>query len=298
MKWSLFVIACVCSLLTTVAAQPASTVDEAVCVPDCRRGYVCIEGECLSACNPPCDRGYECTDERECVLPQAAVPPGPSQPPTWQPPAPTPQPVQPTIPATAAGAVPNPSLPQLPADGLSKLGAGSTFGMTLRLSVFGNITIAGGGESLEENAATTLAFAPFLDFAINPNLTVGLGAMYVATVKGEDAEDSGSEFDIYPRLTGVLPTSTKTRLFARFSPGYSMIQLPNPAAVENPSGLLLLFELGLDFTVSETLRATTGIGYQKGYQSSSLDGQSFDLNSEFFMMFVGFGHESTTYRAQ
>ncbi len=36
------------------------------CAPECRPGYVCSGGACISACNPPCAEGYECTPELTC----------------------------------------------------------------------------------------------------------------------------------------------------------------------------------------------------------------------------------------
>lgn len=37
------------------------------CLPDCRAGFVCREGECVSACNPTCGEGEICNAKRECV---------------------------------------------------------------------------------------------------------------------------------------------------------------------------------------------------------------------------------------
>jgi hypothetical protein len=47
-----------CTFSSSAAAQ---------CVPECRSGYVCVEGQCVSACNPPCAAGERCTAEAECV---------------------------------------------------------------------------------------------------------------------------------------------------------------------------------------------------------------------------------------
>ena len=38
------------------------------CVPSCRDGYVCVEGQCVSACNPPCEPGQICTGSGQCVV--------------------------------------------------------------------------------------------------------------------------------------------------------------------------------------------------------------------------------------
>jgi hypothetical protein len=41
------------------------------CVPECRSGYACVEGECVSKCNPGCGAGERCTDAGECVASSA-----------------------------------------------------------------------------------------------------------------------------------------------------------------------------------------------------------------------------------
>jgi hypothetical protein len=45
----------------------------AACVPECRSGYICHAGRCVSACNPPCAQGERCSDG-EC-LPSSPPPP-------------------------------------------------------------------------------------------------------------------------------------------------------------------------------------------------------------------------------
>lgn len=37
------------------------------CVPPCRDGYLCHEGQCIAACNPPCAEGEQCVGEGNCV---------------------------------------------------------------------------------------------------------------------------------------------------------------------------------------------------------------------------------------
>jgi hypothetical protein len=37
------------------------------CVPTCRRGFSCEEGQCVSRCNPACSIGERCSARRECV---------------------------------------------------------------------------------------------------------------------------------------------------------------------------------------------------------------------------------------
>jgi hypothetical protein len=57
-------------------AQVAST-----CFPACRAGYLCHEGQCVSACNPPCAASEVCTSTGACeAAPSAVAPPAASAP--------------------------------------------------------------------------------------------------------------------------------------------------------------------------------------------------------------------------
>src|SRR5688572_32070037 len=43
------------------------------CFPQCRSGYLCLKGQCISACNPACANGQRC-QSGECV-PMTTSPP-------------------------------------------------------------------------------------------------------------------------------------------------------------------------------------------------------------------------------
>jgi hypothetical protein len=66
------------------AARPA--VAPAACFPDCRDGFTCHLGQCISLCNPPCPGGLECVAGRRC---EAPVQRGSAAPPYEPPPPPT-----------------------------------------------------------------------------------------------------------------------------------------------------------------------------------------------------------------
>lgn len=55
--------------LTTLAIACGDTEapSSASCTPECRSGFVCALGECISACNPPCARGEHCTGTGSAV---------------------------------------------------------------------------------------------------------------------------------------------------------------------------------------------------------------------------------------
>ncbi|MBN1653177.1 MAG: hypothetical protein JXA30_05315 [Deltaproteobacteria bacterium] len=44
------------------------------CVPKCRAGYICRQGQCVSLCNPPCASDETCTEAGACVSKEARTP--------------------------------------------------------------------------------------------------------------------------------------------------------------------------------------------------------------------------------
>jgi hypothetical protein len=54
-------------------AQPPAQAPQA-CVPACRSGYLCEQGQCVSACNPPCEAGTQCSGHGECVARSGGAP--------------------------------------------------------------------------------------------------------------------------------------------------------------------------------------------------------------------------------
>ncbi len=55
------------------------------CIPACRPGFACVDGQCVSACNPPCAAGLECTPDLRCVAPAPAQQSAPMQQPVATP---------------------------------------------------------------------------------------------------------------------------------------------------------------------------------------------------------------------
>ncbi len=62
---------CQWSKILMILAVPASgvstTAQAQTCVPECRDGFTCVDGECVSACNPPCNEGERCSGDGFCV---------------------------------------------------------------------------------------------------------------------------------------------------------------------------------------------------------------------------------------
>jgi hypothetical protein len=53
------------------APSPAAPAPAApfTCTPACRSGFLCLQGQCVSACNPPCAAGETCAESGECLRP-------------------------------------------------------------------------------------------------------------------------------------------------------------------------------------------------------------------------------------
>ncbi|MEM6994659.1 MAG: hypothetical protein AAF721_29355, partial [Myxococcota bacterium] len=62
-------------LLAASQSEPESpAAPVGACEPECRSGFSCVRGQCVSACNPACDPGLQCTNEGRCVGTAVAVP--------------------------------------------------------------------------------------------------------------------------------------------------------------------------------------------------------------------------------
>lgn len=54
---------------------PASAPGTAECVPQCRAGFLCVQGQCISSCNPPC-AGNEVCANGQCLAQAPGAAPG------------------------------------------------------------------------------------------------------------------------------------------------------------------------------------------------------------------------------
>lgn len=57
------------------ASEPSSDAVAAQCSPECREGFECVDGQCVSRCNPACGEGRVCTAERRCEASEPAEEP-------------------------------------------------------------------------------------------------------------------------------------------------------------------------------------------------------------------------------
>jgi len=205
--------------------------------------------------------------------PPAAPPPGAAEPPAAEPPA---------------AAAP----PVMAAEG----GAGAATKMRVGLNVvpmpFGTLKASFGGLSGSSDTKFAIGAHAFFDYLFTPNLFGGLGVQYTFNLKSKDQDsgDASKELDIMLRLGGGGYVADKLQLYGYVSPGYSIVMLPSDAGgVDNPKGFIVGFHAGAMYDVTPGAFLNLEIGYQLGFQSTSVLGTSVDFKSNLAQIGVGGG---------
>jgi hypothetical protein len=147
-----------------------------------------------------------------------------------------------------------------------------------------------GTSPLDNDTAFSVAVAPFLDVSLSPYVALGFSPQFIFGVQGKGASQSATEYDLRARLTARYPVSPNARVYARFSPGYSIVSLREdlPSGVSDPAGLLLDFAVGTEIAVLPKLFLVVDLGYQVGFQSTSdVDGSNVDFTTSYLHLGAG-----------
>ena len=153
---------------------------------------------------------------------------------------------------------------------------------------------ATGTSNASADTAFAVGVAPTLDFLASPYLSLGISPQAVFRVRTENGTgQSSTEYDIRGRLTGRLPLSAAgTAAYARLSPAFSVVAVPEPAAnvmpARSPKGFLVDLSVGVEVAVLPRLFAIVDLGYQWGFQSASLADVTFE-GTRYLHLGVGFG---------
>lgn len=125
---------------------------------------------------------------------------------------------------------------------------------------------------------------------MTPSLAVGASPQLVLKVKESGPVQSWTEYDLRARVTLVDPFASDSRLFARLSPGYSVLSPPSgflPLGVSNPAGFVIDCSIGAETPLGRDEKLVADIGYQFGFRGTSVDGQVVEARTRF--LHVGFG---------
>jgi hypothetical protein len=167
-------------------------------------------------------------------------------------------------------------------------------GGELALLPIGKLTVQSAAAKVSFDSELTLGVGGVLQIPLNDVFTIDFAPRIVFNVKSEQDTDSATELDLRARLTAGGNVAPSTRLYVALQPGYSFLFLPTdpPAGAEmsTPSGLTLGIAAGAMFRVSPGVHITSEIGYQFGFQSTTVSapGQSVDLDvTASFLHFAG-----------
>jgi hypothetical protein len=162
--------------------------------------------------------------------------------------------VHPTAPGAAAPQAPTPPASPVPvvAAAPSQPAAGTEVlaGLMVAVMPAGKFSTGTSTGSSSSDATTATAVAPFIDLAATPNVSVGFSPQIILHVKPEGVTDqSATEYDLRLRLTAKGAIAPNASVYMRFSPAYSIIDLPSSASdanvsLSNPKGFLLDFSVG------------------------------------------------------
>jgi hypothetical protein len=209
-----------------------------------------------------------------------------SEPPTS--PAPSPSAPVAVVAATpASSAVPTREDSSLPSVQL---------GVMFEMMPNGSIATSNGGSDVTTDAAFAVAVAPYLDVSPGRSyVSLGFSPQILLGVKGTAADaQSATEYDLRARLTLRDPVSPQGTVYLRFSPGYSIVSIPNlTAGWSDPKGPVFDFSVGTEVSVGSKLVFVFDLGYQLGFQSASSDaGVTADFNTRYLHVGVGFAQGS------
>jgi hypothetical protein len=163
-------------------------------------------------------------------------------------------------------------------------------GAQLELVPAGTLKAEGGGKSISSDTAFAYGVGGTFDLDLTPNFSIGVAPRLVLTLKGDEPGDkAGKELDLRARAMLHLPVADKLTAYGYVAPGYSFIFLPSGATADDPAGLVLGFGAGASYDVAPNLFVSAELGYQLGFQSTSVAGETLDLNSNLFSVSCGAG---------
>jgi hypothetical protein len=218
---------------TTVEAPVAS----AECIPNCRSGFLCHQGQCVSRCNPACAAGERCLANGECEAPAP-----PAAQPTFVPmPNPPPSGAAGTELDIASATTSNPAL-RAPGSfvfaargGLQVLGGGHIEGECSAEGAFSCFESSGRTDT-DENTPFMLG----LDALVHatPQLRLGAGYQWLpySEVTARDSSEDvhlGHEHALHALFEGVVPLSRNIALALRARGGLHLLMVGGDLADRN-----------------------------------------------------------------
>jgi hypothetical protein len=176
-----------------------------------------------------------------------------------------------------------------PAPADSKLSAQAQF----ELLPLGSASTTIDDMSMSTDTAVAYGISGMLDYAITPNISIGVAPRLVFNVMASDAQSGAAankQLDLRARLVGHLPVAPGLQAYAALSPGYTIV-LSGEDGVDNTTGFAIGGAAGLTYDLSPKMFIGGEVGYQRAFSSAELmaGGQTLSADSTLSYLHVGIG---------
>jgi hypothetical protein len=159
-------------------------------------------------------------------------------------------------------------------------------GAQVELLPLGSFHLASGQLSRNDSAEIAYGVSGTFDYALHRYLSIGFAPRLVMNVIAKDVAnpDAAQQVDLRVRLKAHAQVAPGVEVYGYVAPGYSILF---DRGSDNISGLAIAFGAGVTYDLSPSTFLSGEVGYQVGFQSEKVLGQTVDLHASY--LHVGFG---------
>jgi hypothetical protein len=190
-------------------------------------------------------------------------------------------------PAVATEAAPAPAAAE------TKMQVGVAF-VTGLLTKYGT-TNPFNGQSVSSDAAMPFGVGISFGYNVIPGLSVGIAPQFLFNIKPKDnySGAAAKEIDLMARIAYMYHVIPNLALGLEVIPGYSIISLSDDmkggADISSPKGFVIAGGLNALFDINDQFFANLAVGYQMGWQKTSVGGVDFDGKTKGMRLALGGG---------
>jgi opacity protein-like surface antigen len=157
----------------------------------------------------------------------------------------------------------------------------------------GSASASVGSNTISTDTAVAYGVSGMLDYAVTPNISIGVAPRLVLNVKASDAADrdgSGKQIDLRARVLAHFPVAPGVQLYASVAPGYTIVTSPDDGT-DSTKGFSIGGAGGVSYDLSPRMFVAGEVGYQRAFSSSdmTLAGQTITVDSSLSYLHIGLG---------
>ncbi|HJX64960.1 MAG TPA: outer membrane beta-barrel protein [Polyangia bacterium] len=162
--------------------------------------------------------------------------------------------------------------------------------------LLGKYKMSGGGMNESQDLKFAYGFGITAGYTVIPGLSVGLAPQLILGLKPDVAgapSDSATELDIMARIAYAYHVIPALAIYAEVMPGYSIIMIPDSwkggVSMDSAKGFVFAGGVGAAYDINEMFFVNLAVGYQIGFQSTSVMSTSVDMKTSALRIAVGGG---------